>query len=371
MKSNKVWVVAAGTGGHIFPGLSLAKKLLEKDASLKIEFFGMPDRLEARLIPEHGFALRFLSAGRWKGRGVFGRILGLAVMFLGFFQVVALIFREGRPRFLMSVGGYVSFPMALACGLCGVPVFLLEPNIRAGLANRVASRWARFAFCSPGSDAQELFACPVEDLGSPLRDQIRPSEIRPQVKNLLLLGGSQGARHLNETALKAFKKLALGDKGITLKLQSGEAHVHEAQSLKASLGLGDEVEVLSFINDVPGVIAQSDLVVARAGAMTVAELAASAMPTIFVPYPYAADDHQRKNAELLERDGAAWCVDQRGETFDMRLEELLVKLCDSGHASFELRKSVADRFLRWARPRAADDIATKLLALTVDKELGT
>ncbi|MEO5667901.1 MAG: UDP-N-acetylglucosamine--N-acetylmuramyl-(pentapeptide) pyrophosphoryl-undecaprenol N-acetylglucosamine transferase [Bdellovibrionota bacterium] len=364
MVSRKIWIVAAGTGGHIFPGLSLAKTILEKDPSAQIEFFGTEDRLEARLVPEHGFKLRFLTAGRWKGRGVVGKVLGLFSLVGGYVQALSIILREGRPRFLMSVGGYVSLPMAMACGTCGVPVFLLEPNIRAGLANRVVSRWARFAFCSPGADATQLFSCPVEDLGSPLRGEIRPIEIRDPVKKLLVLGGSQGAKVLNEAVLRAYKKLGLKEKGITLKLQSGEAHLRAAGEVKAELGLGSEVELLSFIKDIPAVIAASDVVVARAGAMTVAELAAAGMPTVFVPFPFAADDHQRKNAELLAHDGAAWCVDQRDEYFKSKLEEYILKLCVPGQASFDLRTAVAKRFIHWARPRASDDIAQRLLALT-------
>ena len=364
MASPKVWIVAAGTGGHIFPGLSLAKTLLERDSSLQIEFFGTEDRLEARLVPEHGFKLRFLTAGRWKGRGALGKIAGLISLVGGYFQALTMILKEGRPRFLMSVGGYVSLPMALACGTCGVPVFLLEPNIRAGLANRVVSRWARFAFCSPGSDAMQVFSCETADLGSPLRNEITATVIRPQVEKLLVLGGSQGAKLLNEVVLQSYKKLGLKDKGIVLKIQSGEAHLGAAEDTKRELGLGPEVELVSFIKDIPLVLKNTDVVVARAGAMTVAELAAAGMPTVFVPFPFAADDHQRKNAELLSQDGAAWCVDQRDSSFVNKFEDSLMKICSRDSSSFELRNAVSSRFQRWARPHASDDITTKILAMT-------
>jgi UDP-N-acetylglucosamine--N-acetylmuramyl-(pentapeptide) pyrophosphoryl-undecaprenol N-acetylglucosamine transferase len=370
MASKKIWIVAAGTGGHIFPGLSLAKTLLEKEPSLQIEFFGTEDRLEARLVPEHGYKLRFLTAGRWKGRGALGKLAGLFALVGGYFQALSMILKEGRPRFLMSVGGYVSLPMALACGTLGVPVFLLEPNIRAGLANRIVSRWARYAFCSPGSDAQGIFSCETADLGSPLRNEIGATKIRPQVVNLLVLGGSQGAKLLNEVVLQTYKKLALKDKGIRLKIQSGEAHLKAAEEAKRELGLGEEAQLVSFIKDIPGILRETDIVVARAGAMTVAELSAAGMPTVFVPFPFAADDHQRKNAELLAQDGAAWCIDQRDTDFLKKFEDALAKLCSSDPASFELRSSVSARFQRWARPRASDDIASRVLSMTSEASRG-
>jgi UDP-N-acetylglucosamine--N-acetylmuramyl-(pentapeptide) pyrophosphoryl-undecaprenol N-acetylglucosamine transferase len=131
------------------------------------------------------------------------------------------------------------------------------------------------------------------------------------------------------------------------------------------------VELLSFIKDIPAYLASTDLVVARAGAMTVAELAASAMPTIFVPFPFAADDHQRKNAELLADDGAAYCVDQRDPQFTNKLEQSLLQLGSQNEVAFELRTKLSKRFLNWARPKASNDIALKLLSLTESSKRST
>jgi UDP-N-acetylglucosamine--N-acetylmuramyl-(pentapeptide) pyrophosphoryl-undecaprenol N-acetylglucosamine transferase len=245
----------------------------------------------------------------------------------------------------------------------GVPIFVLEPNIKAGLANRVVSRWARFAFCSPSSDAQELFKCPVEDLGSPVREDLKAVEVRDSVKEILLLGGSQGALALNIAILKAFKNLNLAAQGIRLTLQAGESHLQKSLSLKEELGLGDEVKVRSFIDNIPLELVQKDLVIARSGAMTVAELATVGMPTVFVPYPFAADDHQRKNAELLERDSAAWMVDQSRSDFEARLEELVGKIISAADSK-ELRNIRSQQFMRWARPKAADQIVDRMLSLS-------
>jgi UDP-N-acetylglucosamine--N-acetylmuramyl-(pentapeptide) pyrophosphoryl-undecaprenol N-acetylglucosamine transferase len=362
---NKVWVVAAGTGGHIFPGLSIAAKLKKLDPTIRVEFFGTQDRLEAKIIPDHGYPIRFLKAGRWKGRGFVGRLTGLFSLLLGFFQVLVILRKESKPRFLLSVGGYVSFPLALACALFRVPVFILEPNIRAGLANRMVSKWAKSAFCAAGSDALTEFSCRTQDLGTPVREDLKVLEIRPQVKNLLLLGGSQGAKLLNETVLKAYAALKLEEKGISLLLQAGEAHRAPADEFKTKLGLGESVKILSFIKDMSEVLSQSDLVIARAGAMTVAELARVGMPSIFVPFPFAADDHQRKNAELLDKDQAAWMIDQRDPEFYSKLETRLRRLCLS-EDSYEIRKKTSANFLNWSRPEAALEISQTLLSMTAD-----
>jgi len=362
-KEKLVWIVAAGTGGHIFPGLSLAKKIQQRDPSFQVLFFGSADRLESTIVPKHGYPIQFLSAGRWKGRGIVGRLSGLFSLMIGFFQVLKRLIFVERPRLLLSVGGYVSFPLALACLVMGVPVFVLEPNIKAGLANRVVSRWARFAFCSPSSDAQELFKCPVEDLGVPVREDLIRVELRNSVKEILVLGGSQGAKALNDAMLRAFKELNLATHGVKLTLQAGQAHLQSAQTLKEELGLGEEVQLRSFIDNIPNELIKKDLVVARSGAMTVAELAAVGMPTVFVPFPYAADDHQRKNAELLERDHAAWMVDQTRAEFESRLAEVVGQIV-SGADSSEQRKIRSQQFQRWARPRAADEIVERMLSLS-------
>jgi UDP-N-acetylglucosamine--N-acetylmuramyl-(pentapeptide) pyrophosphoryl-undecaprenol N-acetylglucosamine transferase len=359
----RVWIVAAGTGGHIFPGLSIAKKLLQKDPSIRVLFWGSRDRLESKLIPKHGYEIQLLSAGRWKGHGILGRLSSLVALGIGFLQVMQRLLFVERPRFLLSVGGYVSFPLALACGLMRVPIFLLEPNICAGLANRVVSRWARFAFCSPASDAQELFKCPVEDLGSPVREDLKALELRPQVKEILVLGGSQGAMALNTAILKTYKNLNLASRGIQLTVQSGEAHLEKTRALKSELGLGESVAVKSFIDNIAEEFARKDLVIARSGAMTVAELATVGMPTIFVPYPFAADDHQRKNAELLEKDNAAWMIEQTNKDFESRLQERVEQIISSAD-SLELRKVRSQNFMRWSRPKAAEQIVERILSLS-------
>jgi len=356
----KYWFVAAGTGGHIFPGIAIAREIRALEPDSRFLFFGTRDRLEARLVPEAGFPIRFLSAGKWKGTGIRGRLLGLLSIGLGFLQV-SLLLLKGRPDCLIGVGGYVSVPTALACLLFRVPFYIVEPNIRAGLANRLLSRFARRAFSLPGGDAQRVLRCPVVDAGSPVREGLKPVEIRAEVKRVLVFGGSQGALALCEASLRLARDLEFGRRGIELLLQSGEKNFEHAQSRAAELQVQDAARVVSFIGDVPGTLAATDLVLARAGANSVAELAITGLPTIFVPFPYAADDHQRVNAEILEKAGAARLVDERETDFQPKLEKAVRELAlTEGHR--ERRIAVAESFRAFGRPGAARDIAAAITA---------
>jgi UDP-N-acetylglucosamine--N-acetylmuramyl-(pentapeptide) pyrophosphoryl-undecaprenol N-acetylglucosamine transferase len=358
-KAPRIWFVAAGTGGHIFPGIAIAREIQALRPDAEFLFFGTRDRLEARLVPEAGFPIRFLSAGRWKGTGVLGRLAGLVQVAAGFFQVLRLVLR-GRPNCLVSVGGYVSVPTALACLLARVPFYIVEPNVRAGLANRLLSRFARRAFSVPGGDALRVLRCPVVDAGSPVRGGLKPVEIRPEVKRVLVFGGSQGALALCEAGLRLARDLDFAGRGLELLLQSGEKNYEASQKKAAELGVQAAVKVVSFLSDVPGTLDASDVVIARAGANSVAELAIAGLPTVFVPFPHAADDHQRVNAEILRQVGAALLVDEREAEFQARLEGAVRELSfETGHV--ERRRRLSGAFRTFGRPHAARDIARVLL----------
>ncbi len=360
--SRLYWFVAAGTGGHIFPGIALAREIARRDPSAEFLFFGTKDRLEAKLVPQAGFPIRYLSAGAWKGRGLIGRVVGMARLAIGFFQALRLTF-GAKPLCLVSVGGYVSAPTALACVVRGIPLYLVEPNIRAGLANRLLSRFARQAFTVPGGDAMELFACPVLDAGNPVREGLRPTEIRAEAKRVLVFGGSQGAAALVRESISIAKRLRFAERGLVLCLQTGEKNLETAERLKREAGLGTEVELKPFIDDVNATLAATDVVIARAGAMTVAELAVAGLPTIFVPFPHAADDHQRYNSRILESAGAAKLCDERDDGFSAKLESAVKELClDEGH--FERRRRLSEAFRRIGRPKAVETITELLLSKT-------
>lgn len=357
----RVWFVAAGTGGHIFPGLAVAKELKHLRPNADVLFFGTQNRLEARLVPEAGYPLATLAAAPWKGRGIFSRFGALFSLGMGFFQVLGRVLKD-RPSALVSVGGYVSVPVALACRLRGVPLVILEPNIRAGLANRMLSRIARLAYCAPGADALSVFRCPVSDAGNPVREGLAEVPVRPQVFKIFVLGGSQGAAALCRAGLHLARDLQFRAKGLKLVIQSGQAYYDESLALRAKLGLEDCVEILPFIQDVPTALREADLVIARAGAMTVTELAIMGLPTVFVPFPHAADDHQRKNAGLLVTAGAARMVDERDGEFEPRLQASVAALLDSRTE----RESLHAAFLKFGRPHATQTIVRGVLEVIGD-----
>lgn len=355
----RVWFVAAGTGGHIFPGLSLAREIRKRFPRSDILFFGTRDRLEATLVPKAGFPLHTLTAAPWKGAGVAGRVAALMSLAAGFFQTLGVVMK-GRPDVLVSVGGYVSVPVVVACRLFGVPVILLEPNIRTGLSNRWLSRWARRAFCAPGSDAMDRLQCPVEDAGNPVRDDLKVVEIRPAVRRVLVLGGSQGALSVCRAALDAAKELEFAKNGIELVVQSGEKNLLKAKAWQKELGLEKTSRIVPFIDDVPAALVTADVIVARAGALTISELAVAGLPTIFIPYPHAADDHQRANARLLAGEGAALMVDERDPDFTLKFLEGLRSLCVSGDSEAR-RHSLSVEFRKQGRPQATALIASAVL----------
>ncbi len=355
-KKRILWIVAAGTGGHIFPGLRIAESLENSDSNLDFSFFGSARRLESEIIPKHGRRLLLLRASPWKGKGIFYRVMALFDLALGFFQAFMQSFRD-RPIGLLSVGGYVSLPVALAVLLRGKKVFLIEPNIRAGISNRLISRFATVAYTTPGSDAAKVFSCPVLDFGNPVRAKFQRIPIRDKVSRILVLGGSQGARSLCKAAVHLAASRKIPD-STEIFLQSGAANFEYAQELMSQLKPSRKVIIEAFIERMEETLEAADLVMARAGAMTVSELSLAALPTVFVPFPFAADDHQRVNARLLEADGAALFVDEVEENFQDRLENLVAELC----ADFTKRQKLAEKLSKWARPSAAEKIAADILS---------
>ncbi len=292
-------IVGGGTGGHVIPALAIARELRER-YSAEIIFVGTSRGIETRLVPEAGFPLHLVQVGQLKNVSVTRRARTLTDIPRALFACRKL-FADFRPQVVIGVGGYASGPGMLAAILMRIPTLAFEPNLVPGFANRMVARFVSAAAVH-FEETRRFFRNAVVT-GVPVRQEFFRIPERPfsPPGSLLVFGGSQGARVLNQTMIDAipkWKKL-----GIQIRHQTGERDFEKVDSAYKQAGF--PAQVSRFIDDMPSAFAQADLVLCRSGASTVGEITAAGKPAIFVPFPLAADDHQRKNAEALENAGAA------------------------------------------------------------------
>jgi UDP-N-acetylglucosamine--N-acetylmuramyl-(pentapeptide) pyrophosphoryl-undecaprenol N-acetylglucosamine transferase len=355
-------IAGGGTGGHVFPAVAVAEAA-QALADVDVVFVGTDRGVEARVVPARGWRLERLDVEPMKGGGATRAIRGALVAMRATLHAAGIV-RRLRPRAVLSVGGYASGPATLAAALLGVPVAVLEPNSTVGFANRVLAPFARRAFVAWDEAVPTFRARAVRQYGVPLRAGFtpRPSSRRDATVRVLVMGGSQGAAFLNERLPEAFGRLGLEGRPVDVLHQAGrdrEAPVRAAYE-RAKVA---RARVVAFIDDVAQAIADADLVVARAGAGTIAEITAIGRASVLVPFPHAADDHQARNAQALERAGGAVCVLQKGADQAVLVREIGRLLADDLG-----RRAMADRARARGRPDAAQRVARDLLALGAIEE---
>ena len=353
-RTRRVWAIAGGgTGGHVTPALAVAEAVAARgDAPFVL---GGTRGLEGRLVPEAGFELVALPSGQIMGRGPLARLRGLWDTTRG----IAAAWRElgrRRARVLVSVGGYASVPGVVAAALRRLPIALVEPNAMPGRANRLAARFARALFVQFPEAASALAGgAPPTVCGAPLRRALveafraaPPRRAAGQPLRLLVFGGSQGARQINEAMIEIAPKL--DPDGFQIFHQSGEADRERVAAAYAETDL--PARVVAFEPDMPTRYAEHDLALCRSGALTVAELAMARLPALLVPYPFAADDHQTANARAAAEAGAAVLLDSRPLDPAALLEALSRFAAEPGrlHPMSEAAGALA-------RPDAAERIA--------------
>ncbi|MBV9404582.1 MAG: undecaprenyldiphospho-muramoylpentapeptide beta-N-acetylglucosaminyltransferase [Acidobacteriaceae bacterium] len=344
-------ITGGGTGGHIFPALAVAQVLRER--AHKLLFVGTENGMEARLVPENGFEIAFLRIGGWNRVG-FRKQIRTAAQLPASILGARRILRQWRPRAVFSMGGYVAAPVMVAAILDRVPLVVMEPNAVPGLANRKMARRVYRALLGFDSTRAWFPAGKAEVTGLPVRSEffVVPAK-RDGGFSVLITGGSRGARTLNRASRESWRLFRERRAPVRIIHQSGAAEHEALASEFAASGL--EGEVVPFIQDMPGAFGGADVVIARAGAGSVSELAAAGMPSVLVPLPFAADDHQRKNAEAFVGQGAARMIlDQ--EMNGARLFEEVEKLRANPTALAEMRVRVR----QFARPGAADRAASVL-----------
>lgn len=305
-------VMAGGTGGHIFPGLAVAEALRAR--GWRVHWLGAPDSMESRLVPPRGFALETVQFGGLRGKSLLTKLLLPLNLLRAFWQSIQVV-RRVKPDVLVGLGGYITFPGGMMGVLLGKPLVLHEQNSIAGLANKVLAEVADRRFSAfPNALAKAAW------VGNPLREaflkQPAPAERfagRTGPLRLLVVGGSLGAQALNRIVPQALALIPEAQRPTVLH-QSGEKQIDELRANYAAAGVA--ADCTPFIDDTASAYAHADLVIGRAGASTVTELAAVGAASLLVPFPAAVDDHQTHNARFLVDAGAAWLEAQAGLTPD-------------------------------------------------------
>jgi len=315
----RVVIAGGGTGGHLYPGIAVAHEWRARRPDVEISFAGTSRGLEARVIPREGFALDLLRSSGLKGKSIADRARGALLVPLGLADAWRIVSMR-RPAVVIGVGGYSSGPVVLVAAARGVPTMLLEQNAVPGLTNRWLSRVVKAAAVTFES-TQAYFGSKAFVSGNPVRPEFfattgpqQESGVDDQtsVTRVLVFGGSQGAHAINVAMVEAAPRLAAGGPPLRLVHQTGERDVEMVRTAYGKAGLQAEVE--PFLYDMGRQLGQADLVVCRAGATTLAEIAAAGRAAILIPLPTATDDHQRKNAEALAAAGAAEVLLQKDVT---------------------------------------------------------
>jgi UDP-N-acetylglucosamine--N-acetylmuramyl-(pentapeptide) pyrophosphoryl-undecaprenol N-acetylglucosamine transferase len=348
-----VLIAAGGTGGHLFPGLAVADEVLRRRPDARVVFVGTARGIETRLVPRAGYALRLLPILPLNSVGWLRLLKGLCALPLGLLAAFVTILRL-RPAAVLGIGGYAGGPLVLVAALCGFRTVILEPNAQPGFTNRILRPFVGRVACAY-EEALRLYGAKALLTGNPVRSQFRnlPQKARGAVLDLLVFGGSQGARVVNQAMLAALARLP-GPERLRIVHQTGEKMQGEVAAAYRSAGRS--AEVLAFIDDMPARFAQADLIVCRSGATTCAELTVAGKASLLIPFARAANDHQRDNARAMAAAGAARVIDERelsGET----LARAIAELTDDTVQLAQMEQAAR----RLSRPAAAERIADLLL----------
>ncbi len=319
----KVLIAAGGTGGHIYPGIAVAKEIMQRDPDSEVLFVGTTRGLETKIVPENGFQLSLINSAGLKNVGMIGKLKGLAVLPRSFMEARTLL-REFAPDVVVGAGGYVSGPVLLMASLMRIPTLVMDSNALPGFTNRRLAMFVDKAALT-FEEALPFFGKKGVVTGNPVRREffdVGEPESNEKVR-LLVFGGSQGARAINNGMLEALPDLDPDTTDITH--QTGDAEFERVRRAYDDAGWKD-ADVRRYITDMVSEFAKTDLIICRAGATTCAELAAAGKASIMIPLPTAADDHQRKNAEALQKAGAAKMIlqkDLNGKTLATEIGKLI------------------------------------------------
>ena len=346
----KILIAAGGTGGHIYPGIAVANEIMRRDAESEVLFVGTARGLETKIVPANGFQLSLINSAGLKSVGIAGILKGLWILPKSFLEARTVI-KEFKPDVVVGAGGYVSGPVLMIASLMRIPTLVMDSNALPGFTNRRLARFVDKAALT-FEEALPFFGKKGIVTGNPVRKEF--FEIEPRARgektNLLIFGGSQGARAINNAVADALEKLPADRLQITH--QTGEADLEKTAEIYSRAGF-ETADVRAFITNMVEEFAKTDLIICRAGATTCAEIAAAGKAAIMIPLPTAADDHQRKNAEALQTKGAARMLLQRdlnGET----LAKEIIDLIDSPQKISEMETAAKNLARKDAAERTVD-----------------
>ncbi len=358
----RVLIAGGGTGGHLFPGIALAEEVTTRHPKNEVIFVGTSRGIEAKVVPDCGYHLELITARGLKGVGPVQLLLGIVALPIAFLESWRIL-RKYRPDVVVGVGGYASGPVVLAAWLQRVPTAVQEQNALPGLTNRILGRFVDVVFTAFAESRQYFPAHKVQLIGNPIRRMLLDNYLRSHRAHdtftVLVFGGSQGARGINDRVVEALDDLAQLKNELHFIHQAGKKDVERVRGEYARQGFS--AEVVDFIVDMSSAYARAELVVCRAGAATLAELTVCKKASILIPFPAAADNHQEVNAQAMVSAGAALMF-RESEITGKGLAEQIRRL----KADPEALKKMERKAALLGRPEASKELADVCVQLMVD-----
>jgi UDP-N-acetylglucosamine--N-acetylmuramyl-(pentapeptide) pyrophosphoryl-undecaprenol N-acetylglucosamine transferase len=357
-----VLIAGGGTGGHLYPGIAVAREIVARRPDAQVAFVGTAAGIESRVIPREGFALETIRSAGLKGKSLASLARGIGLLPMSAVDAWRVLSRR-RPAIVIGVGGYSSGPVVLLAALRRIPTMLMEQNAMPGVTNRLLARFVKAAAVTY-DESSRYFAGRAFVAGNPVRpeflggvhDERGSTREAQHSARVLVFGGSQGAHAINVAMVEAAPRLAAATPGLAITHQTGERDLEMVRDAYRHAGLQARVE--PFLYEMDREMREADLIVSRAGATTLAELTAAGRPSILIPLPSAADDHQRKNAEALVAHGAARMIEQRSLTGDLLAAEMMALA-----RKVDERAVMSAAARRMAKPDAAKVIVERVLQL--------
>lgn len=363
----KVILSGGGTGGHIYPALTIADAIKKECPDAEIFFVGTKEGLEKNIIPRYGYELKFIEVAGFKRSLSFDTVRSFFKLFSGLADAYKIV-ADAKPDLVIGTGGYVCGPICFMAALKGIPACIQEQNAMPGVTNKILARFVNKVFLGY-EEGRKYFSGSSEKIytGNPIRTEILEHEksealaelgLDPNKKTILVSGGSRGARSINKAMLEAELKLS-GREDVQVLHATGDINYDDyIKEINSKGGVKENIIIKPYLHNMPVALAAADLAVFRAGAIGLAELMASGIPSVLVPYPYATANHQEHNARAVEGHGAAKVILDKDLTGEIILAEI-EKLLNNPEELLKMQKAAASL----GKPEAAEQIAVSALAL--------